>query len=190
MKKKIGILGGTFDPPHIGHLIIANEVLHHEKLDEIWFMPNQEPPHKIKTGTVSNENRLQMLKLAIKGHSQFQIQPIELMRKGKSYTYETMKILKEAHPDLAFHFIIGADMVEYLPKWYKIEELIQMVQFISVNRPDYKLETDYAIRYVEVPSVHISSNLIRNRLKNGETIQYLVKEEVKSYIEENHLYET
>ncbi|MGP7819017.1 nicotinate-nucleotide adenylyltransferase [Niallia sp. 01092] len=190
MKKKIGILGGTFDPPHIGHLIIANEVLHHEQLDEIWFMPNQEPPHKIKTGTVSNENRLQMLQLAIKGHSKFQVQPIELNRKGKSFTYETMKILKEAYPNAAFHFIIGADMVEYLPKWYKIEELIQMVEFISVNRPNYNHETKYPVRYVDVPAINISSNLIRERLKKGETIQYLVKDEVKSYIKENSLYET
>ncbi|WP_445490295.1 nicotinate-nucleotide adenylyltransferase [Niallia sp. 03133] len=190
MKKKIGILGGTFDPPHIGHLIIANEVLHHEKLDEIWFMPNQEPPHKIKTGTVSNENRLQMLQLAVQDHKQFHVQPIELSRKGKSYTYETMKILSESYPDLLFHFIIGADMVEYLPKWYKIEELIKMVQFISVNRPTYKNDTEYPIRYVEVPAINISSNLIRSRLKKGESIQYLVKDEVKSYIEENGLYET
>lgn len=188
--KKIGILGGTFDPPHIGHLIIANEVLHHEKLDEIWFMPNQEPPHKIKTGNVSNDDRVNMLQLAISGHNNFHIQTIELEREGKSYTFDTMNLLKNTYPELAFYFIIGADMVEYLPKWYKINELLEIVQFISVNRPDYKMETMYPVRYVNVPDINISSNLIRNRLKNRETITFLVRDEVKRYIEENRLYET
>ncbi|PKG24493.1 nicotinate-nucleotide adenylyltransferase [Niallia nealsonii] len=189
MRKRIGILGGTFDPPHIGHLIIANEVLHHERLDEIWFMPNQEPPHKIKAGNVSNKNRIEMLQLAIKDHPKFRIETIEMNREGKSYTFDTMKILKEVHPHMDFHFIIGGDMVEYLPKWYKIEELVEIIQFISVNRPQYSNETAYPVRYVDVPAIDISSNLIRERLKKGDTIQYLTKESVKRYIEENRLYE-
>jgi len=188
--KKVGILGGTFDPPHIGHLIIANEVLHSKNLDEIWFMPNQEPPHKIKTVSVTNEQRVEMLKLSIESIPQFRITTIELDRKGKSYTFDTIQILKETNPDMEFYFIIGADMVEYLPNWYKIDELIGMVQFISVNRPNYEHQTNYPVKFVEVPDINISSNLIRNRLRNHKTISFLVRDEVKHYIEENRLYES
>lgn len=188
--KRVGILGGTFDPPHIGHLIIANEVLYAKGLDEIWFMPNHEPPHKIKTGSVLNEQRVQMLKLAIKGNDKFLIQTIELNREGKSYTVDTIKVLTQEYPDIDFYFIVGADMVEYLPKWHKIDELMQMVKFISVNRPNYQVETSFDVEYVEVPDVNISSNLIRNRMESGKTISFLVNDEVERYIKENHLYES
>ncbi|KAB7670108.1 nicotinate-nucleotide adenylyltransferase [Bacillus sp. B1-b2] len=188
--KRVGILGGTFDPPHIGHLIIANEVLHAKELDEIWFMPNQEPPHKIKTVSVLNEQRVQMLKLAISGYEKFLIQTIELNRKGKSYTFDTIKVLKEEYPEIDFYFIVGADMVEYLPKWHKIDELMKLVKFISVNRPNYQLETSFDVDYVEVPDVNISSNLIRNRIESGKTISYLVRDEVERYIKEYRLYES
>lgn len=188
--KKVGILGGTFDPPHIGHLIIANEVLHAKKLDEIWFMPNQEPPHKIKSRAVTNSQRVEMLKLSIESTTAFRVETIELDREGKSYTYDTMKLLNETYPHHDFYFIIGADMVEYLPKWYKVQELLEIVQFISVNRPEYQLETDYPVQYVKVPEINISSSLIRERVKEGETISFLVRDEVKRYIEENRLYES
>ena len=188
--KKVGILGGTFDPPHLGHLIIANEVLHAKKLDELWFMPNQEPPHKIKTVSVTNEQRVDMLQLSIEGYPEFRIQTIELDREGKSYTFDTMKNLKENNPDIDFYFIIGADMVEFLPKWYKIDELMEIAQFIGVNRPNYQHETNYSVQYVEVPDINISSNLIRDRLKAGATISFLVRDEVKRYIKENRLYES
>ena len=101
-----------------------------------------------------------------------------------------MTLLNEAHPDIDFYFIIGADMVEYLPEWYKIEKLMQIVKFISVNRPKYQLETDYPVQYVKVPDINISSSLIRERVKDGETISFLVRDEVKRYIEENRLYES
>ncbi|WP_141431444.1 nicotinate-nucleotide adenylyltransferase [Bacillus sp. 03113] len=189
--KKVGILGGTFDPPHVGHLIIANEVLHSLSLDEIWFMPNQEPPHKQKTTCITNQNRLDMLDIAISNHPYFKIQTIEMEREGRSYTYDTMKILTERFPKIEFYFIIGADMIEYLPKWYKIQELMELVHFVGVNRPLYNHETkNYSITYVEVPEINISSNNIRDRLKEGQSIRYLVPDSVKSYIEENQLYGT
>lgn len=186
--KKVGILGGTFDPPHLGHLIIANEVLNAHDLDEIWFMPNQEPPHKKKTNAVTDEDRVNMLKLAIKGHSQFKTELIELERKGPSYTYETMKILTEKHQDKQFYFIIGADMIEYLPKWQNINQLVEIIQFIGVRRPSYSHESSYPILYAEVPEMGISSSLIRSRLKEDQTIRYLVPDPVRVYIKEKNLY--
>jgi nicotinate-nucleotide adenylyltransferase len=188
--KKIGILGGTFNPPHIGHLIIANEVLNALGLEEIWFMPNQEPPHKKKEGNATDNQRLKMLELMIEGHPQFLIEPLEIERIGPSYTFETMKILKEKHKDVEFYFIIGADMIEYLPKWHMINELTKLTTFVGVNRPKYSSQTDYDILLIETPSIDLSSSLIRQRRREGKTIRYLVSESVRWYIEENKLYGT
>lgn len=186
--KRIGILGGTFDPPHNGHLLIANEVYDQLQLDEVWFLPNQEPPHKIKESIVSNEDRLEMLERAIGGEKHFKIETIELERPGPSYTFDTIKLLKERHPDGDFYFIIGADMVEYLPKWYKIDELIKLVQFVGVNRPLYSLETNYPIQFIQIPEFNVSSSLIRKRLKEQKTTKYLLPELVMNYIKEKGLY--
>ncbi|MDQ0269528.1 nicotinate-nucleotide adenylyltransferase [Cytobacillus purgationiresistens] len=188
--KKVGILGGTFDPPHIGHLMIANEVLNGQALDEVWFMPNQEPPHKVKSNAIKNEDRLELLKLAISSHPRFKIEQIELERQGPSYTADTMSILKDRHREIEFFFIIGADMVEYLPKWHQIDQLLSMVRFIGVKRPEFHLHSDYPIMYMDVPEIGVSSSMIRNRIKEGKTIRYLVPEQVREYMEENHLYES
>src|SRR5699024_3722169 len=121
--RRIGILGGTFDPPHIGHLIIAEEVRAAQNLDEVWFIPSYEPPHKHRA-FVDSADRVEMVKRAIAGNPYFSINTIEVNRLGKSYTFDTMKLLKEENPDASFYFIIGADMVEYLPHWKYIDKLI------------------------------------------------------------------
>lgn len=190
MKKKVGILGGTFDPPHLGHMIIANEVLHSLALDEIHFMPNQEPPHKERVSGTTAENRVRMLELAIAGNRQFFIEKIELEREGRSYTVDTMEILQEKNPNYDYYFIIGADMVEYLPKWQRIDKLMNMLQFIGVNRPNYELKSDYPIIQVQVPQIDISSTAIRKRMSTGVSTKYLVPETVNAYIKEQHLYGT
>jgi nicotinate-nucleotide adenylyltransferase len=188
--KKIGILGGTFDPPHQGHLLIANEVLSELSLDEIWFMPNQEPPHKKKSESVKNEERLHMLEMAIGGNPLFKIETIELERKGPSFTVDTIKILNHQYPNHHFFFIIGADMIEYLPKWHQIDELIKLVQFVGVERPKYSIKTDYPIIYVDVPAFDVSSSMIRERIKHGKTVRYLLPDSVIEYIGEKQLYGT
>lgn len=185
---RIGIVGGTFDPIHNGHLIIGNEVRDALQLDEIWFMPNKIPPHKERVPT-AEEHRLAMVQLAIKDEPFFHLATDELERDGRSYTYDTMLMLKEKYPEHTFYFIIGGDMVEYLPKWYKVEELVQLISFVGVTRPGYKLETSYPIKKVEIPEFAVSSSLIRDRRKNGGTIMYLVPEAVQHYIEEWGLYE-
>ncbi|MGD6841259.1 nicotinate-nucleotide adenylyltransferase [Bacillus infantis] len=186
--KRIGILGGTFNPPHHGHLLIANEVLHSLSLDKVWFMPNQDPPHKKKSSAASDRARVEMLELAIEGHPRFEIQKIEMERGGPSYTYDTMKLLKEQNEDTEFYFIIGADMIEYLPKWYKINELLELAVFAGVGRPSYNSRTDYPVVPVDVPQMDVSSSMIRARLSQGETVRYLIPESVRKYIEENRLY--
>lgn len=190
MKRKIGIFGGTFDPPHLGHLFIANEILSELSLDEIWFMPNQQPPHKEKSVGVTNEDRVNMLQLCMRNHPKFRIETIELERSGPSYTFETMEILTELYKGNQFYFIIGADMIEYLPKWYKIDELLKLVTFVGVNRPNFSHVTDYPMVFVDIPQVGISSSEIRQRLKAGKTVQYLLHDCVSKYIKEKKLYES
>lgn len=190
MSKKIGILGGTFDPPHFGHLLIASEVKQAMQLSEIWFMPNQIPPHKQNEHFTDSKHRLNMLKLAINEHQQFKIETIELEREGPSFTYETLCLLRTQFPDFSFYFIIGADMIEYLPKWHKIEKVIELVTFVGVKRQGYKTSTTYPVTEVEIPQFDVSSTLLRKRLKANENTDYLLPEDVKRYIEENHLYGT
>ncbi|WP_160721815.1 nicotinate-nucleotide adenylyltransferase [Bacillus sp. USDA818B3_A] len=186
--KKVGILGGTFDPPHYGHLLIANEVQSALELDKIWFMPNHEPPHKKKPESVEDEDRLHMLELAIAENANFSIQPIEMDRKGPSYTVDTMKILHTEYPDHQFYFIIGADMIEYLPKWHDIDILVNLVQFVGVKRKSYSHQTDYPVLYIDVPAIDVSSSMIRDRVKKGQSVRYLLPDSVIDYIEEKQLY--
>jgi nicotinate-nucleotide adenylyltransferase len=188
MKRRVGILGGTFDPPHLGHLIIANEVLQVLTLDEVRFMPNQEPPHKEKDQCVTNDERIGMLTLAIADHPFFSVETIELERKGRSYTYDTILLLREREPDVEFYFIIGADMIEYLPKWYEIDKLLSIIQFVGVNRPNHSPKTDYPILHVSIPDINISSTMIRQRVSEKQSVKYLVLDNVLTFIKEHQLY--
>ncbi|MDM5190044.1 nicotinate-nucleotide adenylyltransferase [Bacillus sp. DX4.1] len=186
--KKVGIIGGTFDPPHHGHLLIANEVYDALQLDEVWFLPNQIPPHKQGRSITSVENRLNMLELAIEQEDHFSVCLEELNREGPSYTYDTMLQLTEKHSDIQFYFIIGGDMVEYLPKWYNIDALLQLVTFVGVARPGYTLHTPYQIVTIEIPEFAVSSSLLRERFVKKKTCKYLLPKQVQAYIERNGLY--
>ena len=183
-------MGGTFDPPHIGHAIMANTVLDQLKLDEVRFMPNNTPPHKKKTEHVANSQRADMIQLTIRQQPKFSLELFEMENEGTSYTYDTMKLMKEREPETEFFFIIGADMIEYLPKWHKVEELEKLVQFVGVERTNHTTETPYNVILVEAPRVDLSSSLIREKVKRGESISYFVVPEVEKYIEENSLYES
>ncbi|WP_102026959.1 nicotinate-nucleotide adenylyltransferase [Salirhabdus sp. Marseille-P4669] len=187
--KKIGLFGGTFDPIHVGHLLMAEEVYERLNLDEIWFIPSYVPPHKTGT-TTSPDDRMRMLQLATEDNDHFRIEDMELKRKGTSFTFDTIEQLKQSHPDKQFLFIIGADMVEYLPKWYKIEELIHNITFVGVKRVGYEVKSKYPIIEVEVPMIEISSTILRNRLKHGGTTRYWLPKKVREYIRENGLYES
>jgi nicotinate-nucleotide adenylyltransferase len=185
---RIGILGGTFDPPHHGHLLIAQETLSALKLDEVWFIPTNKPPHKSQSKT-NTLHRLQMLKLAVADNEQFQVNELELDRNGPSYSIDTMYILKERYPSFSFYFIIGGDMVDSLHTWERINELLELVTFVGVKRPGFLYKTKYPIVEVEIPVFDVSSSLIRNRYKEGKNVRYFLPEKVRQYIEEINLYE-
>ncbi|GGJ48291.1 nicotinate-nucleotide adenylyltransferase [Virgibacillus salexigens] len=186
--KHIGILGGTFDPPHMGHLIIAEEVRIALQLDEVWFIPSYTPPHKAQTKT-SARDRLNMVKRAIQDNPFFKVNTIELERSGKSYTIQTIKDLQEQHTDTTFYFIIGGDMIEYLPKWHRIEELIQLIEFVGVQRPNYSIETPYPITVVDIPLMEISSTFLRDRMRQNRSVHYFLPPSVYNYMKEHQLYE-
>lgn len=187
-RKQIGLLGGTFNPVHLAHLITADQVGNTLGLDQVLMMPSNQPPHVDEKKTIEAKHRLKMLELAIEDNSLLGVETIELERAGKSYTYDTIKILKEKNPDTDYFFIIGGDMVEYLPKWFKIDELMQMIQFVGVRRPNYPTETDYPIIWIDVPLMDISSTAIRKKIAQGCSVNYLLPENVVNYIQEKGLY--
>lgn len=191
---RIGIFGGTFDPPHVAHLIVAEQVLNQLELDEIWMMPVSLPPHKSQVRVTDARHRLSMVEKAVASHPQISAFPFEVERGGVSYTYDTVCELRLQYPDHEFYFVIGADMVEYLPHWHNIRELLGMVQFVAVSRPAYSLEQPFAdaghsIIRVEVPQMEISSSYIREKVGKKESIRYLVPDAVRQFIEENQIYE-
>jgi len=186
--RRIGIFGGTFDPPHIGHLIIAEEVRFALDLEQIWFIPTNIPPHKQNASSTSLQ-RLAMLEIAIKSNDNFRINPIEIEKNNVSYTIETITTLQKIHPDTTFYFIIGADMVEYLPNWKQVDVLVEMVKFVGVKRANFTLSTPYPIIELNTPLIDISSTEIKKRIKNQEPIMYFLPNGVFTYIKEHQLYD-
>lgn len=188
-KKRVGILGGGFNPVHMGHLIMADQVCHQLDLDEFFLMPSYQSPHVDKKETIDSEERVEMLKLAINDNPKLGLELTEVVRKGKSYTYDTMKSLVEANPDIDYYFVIGGDMVEYLPKWHKIDELMRMIHFVGVERVGSKKETPYPIIWVDMPLIEISSSDIRKKLTTGCSVKYFLPENVLNYIHKKGLYQ-
>ncbi|MEC6747636.1 nicotinate-nucleotide adenylyltransferase [Marinilactibacillus sp. XAAS-LB27] len=188
-RKKVGILGGTFNPPHLGHLIIADQVKNQLGLEKILFLPSAEPPHAQGKKTIDAKHRVKMVEQAIAERPDFEIELSEIQRGGKSYTYDTIRRLTEENPEIDYYFIIGADMVENLPTWYKVEELINLIQFVAVNRPSYSVETDYPLIFIDVPNIEISSSLVRQKIMDHCSVNYLIPDSVIQYIEKEGLYD-
>lgn len=187
-RKQVGILGGNFNPVHQTHLVIADQVFHQLGLDAVYLMPSYESPHVDPKKTIDAAHRLNMLELATHNNPHLSIEKEEIMRGGKSYTYETIKRLVEKNPNVDYYFIIGGDMVEYLPTWYKIDQLMQLVQFVGIKRPQYAQTSDYPIIWVDVPLMDISSTLIREKIQAGCSVRYLLPDNVIQYIAEKRLY--
>lgn len=187
-RQRVGILGGTFNPPHIGHLIMAEQVGKQLGLDKVYFMPDAEPPHVDRKPFIAGKHRVEMVRRSITGNPLFDLETMEIKRGGKSYTFDTMQELTTKNPHIDYYFIIGGDMVEYLPKWYRIDELVTMVNFVGVVRPGYPKTSQYPIIWVDSPEVAISSTQIRKMVKNGRSIRYVVPEDVEQYIMEEGLY--
>jgi nicotinate-nucleotide adenylyltransferase len=195
--KKIGILGGIFNPPHTAHLIAAEEVRTRLELDKIMFIPAANPPHKDAAGIVDADARVKMVTLAVAGNEYFEVSDIEikLSGEGKSYTVNTLGALVEQYKNeqVKFYLIIGMDQLIALNSWKEPEKLFTLSEVVVINRPWYekeKIQNQYSERvtYIKIPYVEISSSTIRNRVKENKSIKYLVPEAVEKFIIENNLY--
>ena len=187
----IGVFGGTFDPPHNGHLIVAEYVHHRLMLERILFVPNWIPPHKKDRATAGAEHRLAMLKSAIEGRAGFEVSEIEIARGGVSYTVDTLSDLHRMLPGCQLSLLIGADNYVEFDAWKEPERVQSLAQVVVMTRPgipvDVPANRPGAIR-IEVPEVRISSSEIRNMVKMGKSIRSLVPEGVAEYIYSHHLY--
>ena len=182
---RIGIYGGTFDPVHHGHLILAQQALEEFKLDRLVFVPAAESPFKLHNHTAPASDRLAMLRLAIKSEDRFEVDALEIERGGVSYSIDTVKMFRSRDPEAELFFLVGEDNAYRLTEWHRFEELKKLVAFVVLSRSEDFQSPEYP---VVQRRIEISSTEIRNRVANQESITYLVPESVKRYIEQHQLY--
>ena len=184
---KIGILGGAFNPPHTGHLIIAQDILDALKLDKVFFIPTNTSPHK-ETDDVSGQARLEMTKLATSGNEAFQVLDLEIERGGTSFTIDTIRELAKRYPEDEFYLIIGSDLANGFSLWKSYEDIKKEVKVVVANRKEYPLNKKSSYVVVDIRQIELSSSQIRELVKNESSIKGLAKKEVAEYIQEHNLY--
>lgn len=197
-KKRIGIFGGTFDPVHVGHLVIAAECLHSLPLDRVAFVPSASPPHKPGQKLSDPTDRLAMLELAIHERANFVVDPIEFERPGPSYTVETLRALRDRDPGVDHVFIMGADSLRELHLWRDPLGIVESAEIAVARRPGVEIDLNDVdrrlpgaanrIRIVDVPLIGVSSSDLRRRVRIGEPIAYQVPWRVEDYIARHCLY--
>ena len=188
------LLGGTFDPPHWGHLLLAEYIRSEHDINKIVFIPAYIPPHKQESEISATEHRLEMIELVCKTNSHFAVDVREIRRKGVSYTIDTVQSIKKDHNLLSHDIglLIGADNFRDLSNWRAAEDLVRECQVLVVARPDYPVTANQPfysqVRVIETPLIGLSSSQIRNRVREGKSITYFVLPWVESYIRDNNLY--
>ncbi len=201
---RIGIMGGTFDPIHNGHLAIAKTAYEQFRLDKVWFLPNGNPPHKALTDIGSSiEDRIRMVELAIAGHTGFRLEAYEARRKSISCSYETMEHFTKTYPKDDFFFIVGADSLFTVDKWVHPERLFPTCTILAAFRDemDTREEMERQIHYLKEryhaksellisPVIKVSSSELRERIKAGKSIRGFVPEKEEEYIKKECLYES
>ena len=200
--ERLAIMGGTFDPIHMGHLRMAYAVQQQLAFDKVVFLPAYIPPHKqTRSDFASWEDRLAMVQMAVQNYADFVVSTLEFDRGGISYTYDTVNFLQELWPDAEIYLIIGEDSLTQLFTWYRVQDLLRLVHFVAAERPGYEGEEGVArltkaygawvaekIIHAEVPDTAISSTEIRKRLREGKPIRGMTPLPVEQYIYERCLY--
>ena len=197
---RIGIFGGTFDPVHMGHLILAEQCRTQANLDEVWFVPSYSPPHKAKDVT-RFEQRCEMLELAVAGHPTFRVDRIEKERIEPSYTAVTLEQLHARHPGNDFFLLMGSDCLPDLPGWYEPQKVVSLAGLVVVPRPGVMLWTAarlahalgldvsaVRLQFVACPMIEIASRELRRAISDGMSVRYMVPRAVEEYIRDRKLY--
>ncbi len=191
--EKIGILGGTFDPIHIGHLLIARDAMEAAGLTRVKFVPCAQSPHKTTRPTASARDRLAMVRLAIRENARFEADDIEIRRRSASYSVETVEALQRREPDADFYFILGADSYRELHRWREIGRLAKLCRFLVLARPGFAPRNPrlhcLRARFIEAHVCSVSATEIRTRLGHQKSVRYLVPDAVNRYIERRGLYQ-
>jgi len=202
--KKIGILGGTFNPPHLGHLLVAEEALQQLKLDAIWIIPVAIPPHKSVSKVALAKHRLAMCKALFSGAKSLRVSDVEIRAGGKSYTYDTIVKLRRRYSKARFYFIVGSDGIEQIPTWYRFKELCSICQIVFYPRPDYLVRLPASFKkllghvlfnrlnrsILKVPQTDFSSNDIRRRIGRKKPVYHLTGAKVAAVIRKYRLYQS
>jgi nicotinate-nucleotide adenylyltransferase len=201
-RKRVGIMGGTFDPIHIVHLMLGECAYDQFHLDYVLFMPSGNPPHKTKRmGGATDEQRLRMTELAIRNNPHFRLDAKEMERGGYTYTHETLQIMKQQHPDTDYFFIIGADSLMAFDTWKEPELICQNCTLLAAVRnhleiaemrakaAQLKTEYDAEISLLYTPDIDISSSMVRQWLQERRSLRYFLPDPVLDYIAEHHIYE-
>lgn len=197
--QRIGIMGGTFDPVHYGHLVTAEQAHYQFKLDKVVFVPSGHPPHKVGKQITPAGHRHMMTVLATTSNPHFGVSSIEVDRVGPSYTIDTVRAFRDRYgDDASLYFITGADAILEMLEWKDSDDLLELCEFIAATRPGYVLHSDRIgqifgdranrIHFFEVPALAISSTDIRERFRQGRPVRYLLPDIVVSYIERAELY--
>lgn len=190
---RIGIYGGTFNPIHVGHLIVIESVREQMQFDRLLFVPSASTPNKNDPALAPAADRLQMARLALEGNPDCEVSDIEIARGGLSYTIDTLRALGERHPGAELFLIIGADNLLEFPSWKAPQEILERAQLVVMNRPGYAAPVDRSevsrlARHVHVPQIGVSGTDIRRRVKMGRSIRYMVPRSVEEYIRLKGLY--
>jgi nicotinate-nucleotide adenylyltransferase len=195
---RIGILGGTFNPPHLGHLVCAQEAYIQLELERVILIPARQPPHKPVDEEPGTEHRLQLCRLAVEGDSRFEVSELELNREGPSYTVDTLSSLHSSDPGTDLYLILGGDIAAGLPDWHEPERVLSLATVAVAKRrgtPRELVERSLArlrggerTRFFQMPRIGVSSTVIRERVRARQPIRYLVPDKVAGYIAEAGLY--
>jgi nicotinate-nucleotide adenylyltransferase len=199
---RIGVFGGTFDPIHLGHLVMAEQCREQARLDQVLFIPAARPPHKLDQSTTAWRQRVEMLQLALAGQPAFRVDELEKDRPGPSYTVDTLGELQRRSPDSTLHLILGADCLPDLPAWHEPVKIFELAKVLVVARPGWtiwsveKLRAELhlplghplSFQMVAVPLIDIASRDLRQRAHEGRSIRYLVPRAVECYIEMHAVY--
>ena len=200
-KRKIGLMGGTFDPVHNAHLALARQAYRQFSLDEVWMLPNGNPPHKRDHSKADVNMRLDMLRLAVKGLSYVKVCDLEQSKDAYHYTFQTLLTLNRMYPEVQFYFIMGADSLFDFEDWREPGIISQECILLAAARDNCRLEEiqqqirmlkekyDADIRILNTPDMEIASADIRGRIAGGEDISQMLPAEVEAYIRSHHLYE-